>query len=142
MLVWENYIQQCFGMDSSAQPTRFVRTIFDYGTRQRRVVGGYVAQGVRLVFTHAELLVFKQFWDDIDSGADIFLTSYVIHADETPSKRVRFVKGYGLQELGADSYIVTTTIEIVTGDEHIAVSCTLVPSDILTPSETLVPCAS
>jgi len=139
MIYYKDYLDNCFTLNGSVEPTNFIRSRFDFGTRQRRVLKGYVFYGVRLVLEHYELMNFKTFWSDLGEGTDSFYSDAHIHGDTSYNKILRFTKGYSLKELGKMKYELICEVEMIsTGDT--AQRCPLVPLEWLVPTETLLPC--
>jgi len=139
VIYFEDYLDKGFILGLSQEPTNTIRSSFDYGVRQRRGVKGYPTHATKMVLSFLELETFKEMWDDLNDGNDKFYLSQNIHGDETINKEVRFTQGYSLQKIGASKYEIKAVLELIkTGVDP--TSCPLVPSDLLRPSDTLVPC--
>ena len=140
MIKYEDYLDRCFTLASSQQGVSFIRSQFDYGVRQRRAVRGYSTHNVRIVMRSMhEVQIFKQFWEDLNLGADKFLTDQVIHDDISREKTIRFTNVFSLQQMGADRFIVTCVVELVKSGIGVN-DCPLVPSNHLVPHDGLVLC--
>ena len=113
MLSYETYMRTSFNLGSGSVATNFIRSQFDYGTRQRRGVRGYDVFSVTLVLDQAEMINFKAFWTDLNYGNDKFITDEVINDDRTSSKTVRFTSGYQIAQIGANKFIVTVPLELI-----------------------------
>ncbi len=140
MLNYSDYMDKEFTLNSSQGTTRFIRSAFDYNTRQRRALKSYPSSGVRLILEYWELVNFETFWSDLNDGTDTFYTTQVIFGDSTPSKQIRFVTGYTLSQIGATKHELTCQVELVRNGDPLAQACPLTPTPILMPREGLTPC--
>ncbi len=102
-----------FNLGSGSAATNFIRSQFDYGTRQRRGVRGYDVFSVSLVLDQAETINFEDFWADLNFGNDKFYINEVINNDQTTAKIARFTSGYQIAQIGADKFIITVPIELI-----------------------------
>ena len=138
LVVYEDYMNGCFLLGRSQEGTSFIRSVFDFGVRQRRAVKGYVTYDVALVLEFYELREFQTLWVDLDEGANSFTYSGMIHGD-TSAKEVRFVSPYTVEELGGGLYRVGSVLEVVkSGDSLYA--CPLVPSNMVIAQDGVMPC--
>ncbi len=102
-----------FNLGTGSVATNFVRSQFDYGTRQRRGVRGYDVFSVTLVLDQAEMINFEDFWADLNFGNDKFYTNEVINNDQTTAKTARFTSGYQIAQIGANKFVITVPIELI-----------------------------
>lgn len=141
MIKYEDYLSNNFELSGSQEPTSFIRSQFDYGTRQRRAVRGYSTHDVKLTLEMYELQKFKQFWESLDFGTDIFLTDMVIHGDTTKGKQIRFKTSYSLSEWNQSGiYMLSAQVELIKTGTPIDESCPLIPQPYLYPEEGVIPC--
>ncbi len=125
MIIYETYMSTSFNLGSGSAATNFIRSQFDYGTRQRRGVRGYDVFGVKLVLDQKEMINFIHFWDMLNYGNDKFYTDEVINSDTTIAKTVRFTNGYQTAQIGADKFIITVPIELIqTGTQPVIINDT------------------
>lgn len=110
---YEDYVTECWTLSSAQAATNFIRSQFDYGTRQRRAVRGYDTQGVRIVLDSTQLTAWESFWLLLNDGTDKFYTDQVINGDTTTGKIARFMTGYTLSELGGDLFEVSVPVELI-----------------------------
>lgn len=113
MISYETYMNTSFNLGSGSASTDFIRSQFDYGTRQRRAVKGYPTFSAKLVLTQTEMNNWDTFWTALDYGTDKFTTDEVINNDDTTGKTVRFTSGYQVSQIGADKFIVTVPLELI-----------------------------
>lgn len=114
-----------FNLSSGSVATNFVRSQFDYGTRQRRGIRGYDTFSVKLVLDQTEMINFMHFWDMLNDGNDKFYTDEVINGDQTLGKTVRFISGYSADQIGNNKFIVTVPLELIlTGTQSVTISDT------------------
>lgn len=113
MIKWSDYLQKCFLLGRSENGEDFIRSRFDYYTRQRRAVRGYPVHHANMTLDDIQLTSFETFWNDLDEGTDIFLTDQVVHGDRTINKQIRFIKGYTLQEISYMRWRVSFSIELI-----------------------------
>ena len=113
MLSYETYMSTSFNLGSGVAATNFIRSQFDYGTRQRRAVRGYDVFSAKLVLDQAEMINFVDFWADLNYGNDKFYTNETINTDTTSSKTVRFTSGYEVSQIGANKFMITVPIELI-----------------------------
>lgn len=114
-----------FNLGSGSVATNFVRSQFDYGTRQRRGIRGYDVFSAKLVLTQVEMENFVHFWSLLNYGNDKFYIDQVINADTTTAKIVRFISGYEVSQIGANKFIVTVPLELIsTGTKTVTISDT------------------
>lgn len=138
MIKWENYITKSFMLNTSTEPTNFIRSQFDYGVRQRRALRSYPKYVGSVYLEWYDIADFKQFWTDTNEGTDIFNTDMLIHGDDTSNKEIRATAGYSMQELGCGRYKISFPIELVkTGT---LTECPLAPRNLLIIGQPLVPC--
>lgn len=102
-----------FNLHSGVKATNFIRSQFDYGTRQRRTVNGYDSYSVKLILSQSEMTDFERFWKALNDGNDKFYTDEVIGADTTVPKIARFTSGYEVSHLGANKFTVSVPIELI-----------------------------
>lgn len=141
MIKYEDYLDKCFELSSSKEASSFIRSQFDYGTRQRRGIRGYTTYNVILTLTFGELNRFKTFWNDLNLGTDIFLTDMVIHDDVTYDKQVRFSDSYTLNEWDSSGiWVLQCPLEIVRTGIPRWERCPLIPSNFLLPNDEIKPC--
>ena len=115
MISYSTYLSVSFTLNSGTITTPFIRSSFDFGVRQRRVVQGYDTFSVRLVLDedNGEMTEFRALWTALNNGTDKFLTDEVINSDETTAKTVRFISGYSISQIGANKFIVTVPLELI-----------------------------
>ena len=113
MLSYESYLTICWILSTNQASTNFIRSQFDYGTRQRRAVRGYDVKSVRLILNDTELTAWQTFWADLNYGTDKFTTDQAINGDTTTGKIARFTSGYTLAELGASQYEISVPVELI-----------------------------
>ena len=113
MIIYETYMNTSFNLGTGSVATNFIRSQFDYGTRQRRGVRGYDVFSVTLVLDQAEMINFADFWADLNYGNDKFVTNEVINNDQTTAKIARFTSGYQIAQIGANKFVVTVPIELI-----------------------------
>ena len=133
MIHYEDYLDICPKINTSVQPTNFIRSQFDYGVRQRKIVGGYVTYPFTLLLQGSGAHNFTRMWADLNDGTDSFYYNNPIHYDFTHNKEIRFTQSYTLTELGNYDYMLSCSIELITtGDKCPNV---VYPTNILTPVE-------
>lgn len=113
---YETYMSVSFNLGEGSSSTNFIRSQFDYNTRQRRAVKGYDTFNARLVLNedNGEITDFKSLWSALNYGNDKFTTDEVINDDITTGKIVRFTSGYKIsQQIGANKFIVTVPLELI-----------------------------
>lgn len=115
MVSYETYMSVHFSLGSGVISSNFIRSIFDYGVRQRRGVRGYDSFSARLVLDEdkGEKTEWLTFWNALNDGNDKFTTNEVINGDETTGKIVRFMGGYEISQIGANKFIVTVPLELI-----------------------------
>jgi len=113
MIHINDYLDNDFMLNSSQESTNFIRSRFDYGTRQRRGLKGYPKYNVKIILSLYELKSFKTMWDDLYDGTDTFYTDQTIRGEAGVNKIVRFITSYGLREIGGLKYEVSCIIEIL-----------------------------
>lgn len=115
MISYETYMSVHFTLGSGSASTDFIRSQFDYGTRQRRGIRGYDVFSVRLVLdeNNGELTGWLTFWDALNKGTDKFYTNEVINSDTTSAKIARFTSGYEIAQIGANKFIITVPLELI-----------------------------
>lgn len=138
MVHYDDYINKCFILNTSTEPTNFIRSDFDYGVRQRRAVKGYVKYGVKLVLGYDDLVSFQKLWSDLDEGTLGFYSNAMIHGDISLNKTIRFTSGYSLSELGNGRYALSTSIELL--KKGVFTCPNRVPQHFLHAEDGLVPC--
>ena len=141
MLKYEDYLSKYFELGSSVEGSSFIRSDFDYGTRQRRAVMSYASHSAQIMLDYGQLLAFKSFWEDLNMGTDIFLTDMVVHGDATLEKQIRFTAPYSVSEWDKDPiFVVKCQFEIIRSGTARADQCPLTPSNFLLPENDITPC--
>ena len=141
MISYETYMNASFNLGSGQASTNFIRSQFDYGTRQRRAVRGYDVFNCTLVLNNDEMGDFVHFWDLLNYGNDKFTTNQVINGDQTAGKTVRFTSGYNVDQIGSNKFVVTVPLELIsTGTQSVTVSDTGVTATftVNTPTVTVI----
>ena len=113
MISYETYMNTSFNLGSGTASTDFIRSEFDYGTRQRRATRGYDTFSVTLVLDSTEMDNWETFWVALDYGTDKFTTNEVVNNDQTTGKVCRFTSGYNVQQIGNSKFIVTVPLELI-----------------------------
>ena len=113
MISYETYMTVSFNLGAGKASTNFIRSQFDYGTRQRRAVRGFDTFGVRFCLTQTQMDEWTTFWDALNDGNDKFTTDEVINSDVTTGKIARFTSGYDVSQIGANKFIITVPLELI-----------------------------
>ena len=113
MITYETYMSVSFNLGSGRVSTDFIRSQFDYGTRQRRGVRGYDSFSATLVLTQSDMADWVNFWTALDYGTDKFYTDEVVNHDTTSAKICRFTSGYEVAQIGANKFVVTVPLELI-----------------------------
>ena len=145
MIKYEDYLDRCWFLNTSQASQDFIRSTFDYGTRQRRALRGYDVANMRLTMNWGELIQFKKFWLKLNYGTDKFKTDQPIFGDPTPNKTIRFITAYSITELSYRKFEVTCVVEIIKTsiiDDILNLTCPRKPHVGLTPMVGLTPCGS
>lgn len=134
MLNYSDYMGVSFNLGSGSSSTDFIRSQFDYGTRQRRGIRGYDAFGVTLVLNedNGEMSDWMNFWYALNYGNDKFYTGIVINGDQTTTKIARFTSGYEVSQIGANKFIVSVPLELISSPMtiiDIGVTATFIVND-------------
>ena len=140
MLKYEDYLNKCFLLGNSQNSTDFIRSVFDYGIRQRRALKGYSTHNFTLTVNLDQLRAFQRLWHDLGEGTDPFLTDKVIHGNINKDKTIRFTSGYSLEEVGYYTWRIKAQVELMAMGIDPATVCPLVPHYGLTIGSPLVPC--
>ena len=135
MVKYTDYMTTEPKLAGSQEPTNFIRSDFEFGSRQKRTLKNYATYQFVITITHLEMLRFKAMWIALNEGADIFSISSNIHGDLSDDKEVRFTQGFAMQEMGNYKYTISCTLEYISKGN----TTPLVPSELLTPSADLVP---
>ncbi len=113
-VIYETYNLPSFTLSTGTVSTNFIRSRFDYGTRQRRAVRGYDAYNVRVVIQSAvDLTSWELLWSDLNDGNDKFYTDETLNGDTSASKIVRFTSGYTIRDITVGKFEITIPIEII-----------------------------
>jgi len=145
MLRYEDYLDRCWFLNAGVASTDFIRSQFDFGTRQRRALRGYDNVGFRLIVGWGELIRFKTFWLDLNMGTEKFTTDQPIFGDPTKNKTVRFTSGYNLKELSYRRWEITGTVEIISttiNDDWLKDQCPRIPHVGFVPNAPVFPCGT
>ena len=113
MISYETYLSVSFNLSSGVASTNFIRSQFDYGTRQRRAVRGYDTYSAKLILTQSEMNSWETFWAALNYGNDKFTTNEVINNDSTTGKTVRFISGYEMSQIGDNKFMVSVPLELI-----------------------------
>jgi len=113
MIHISDYLDKDFMLNSSQEATNFIRSQFDYGTRQRRGLKGYPKYGVKMILSIGELKNFQRMWEVLYDGTDTFYVDQVIRGDTSLNKIVRFMQAPSIREIGNTKYEIISTIEIL-----------------------------
>ncbi len=142
MIKYEDYNLPCWLLNQGKAHQDFIRSDFDYNTRQRRALRGYDSIGVRLSLDLGQVIEFKKFWLATNYGTEKFLTDMLVFGDPTLNKTVRFTSSYNLSETSYNRYSITCTAEIVktTIESTLLDVCPLAPHNGLVPMTGLTPC--
>lgn len=115
MEAYETHMTASWTLGAGKASTNFIRSSFDYGTRQRRAARGYDTFNVRLVLDEGlgQETEWKALWAALNDGNDKFTTNEVINSDITTGKIARFISGYDIAQIGANKFIVTVPLELI-----------------------------
>lgn len=115
MLNYSDYMSVSFNLGSGSSSTDIIRSQFDYGTRQRRGIRGYDVFSATLVLNedNGEMSDWMNFWYALNYGNDKFNTAIVINGDQTTVKIARFTSGYEVSQIGANKFIVSVPLELI-----------------------------
>ena len=142
MLRFEDYTLPCalLSGSDSAEGSSFIRTQWDFGTRQRAVQRGYVTAQFNLLLTHPELISFKQFYSDLFNGSQAFNYSGSVHGNDNLNKIIRFTAPFLVSPVGNNIFKVSTAIEMINKGTPRSESCPKMPYNTLYPNDTNLPC--
>ena len=115
MIVYEDYGLPCNLLESnnSVAGNAHLRSKFSNMPTQRETYDGYTQSGFSINLTKDEVFEFKQFWYDLNNGADRFSADLMVHGNKNISKVLRFTDKYVLKNLGAYNFKITCAIEII-----------------------------
>ena len=142
MIKYEDYDLPCplLSNATSQEPLGFLRSNFEYNTRQRVTYKGYVKQNFSVICDYATTQRWQLLWNDLHNGADAFNANFMVHANDNINKVVRFIVPFSFTPLGRNIYRATTQIEVLSNGTSKADECPLYPYSILYTNDTLYPC--
>ena len=87
-------------------------TVFDYGSRTKRIAPEEYLISWSSVYNKTELQEFRDWYETIDYGVDSFEANWGYEGTSL-SNTFRFTEPYSVQSLGNNNYIIATTIELL-----------------------------
>lgn len=144
MINYSNYLSKSPTLNEGVIPNDMIRSVFDYGVRQRRGLKKYRVYSARLILRHSELQSFYMFVDSIKSYGNKFYFGATIMGDTNETKIVRQVGDIKITEIGNSKFevlfnieilsdvVVDTTVYIMTdgGDQIVSDSGSIIVADI------------
>ena len=141
-----------FNLGISYEADNRIRSQFDYGIRQRRGKRGLDKVELKFILDKKQLRKFKELWDYLQDGINIFGTSQEVHGIEATGAKheLRFISAYKIDTLMGTReglYDLSVQAEVLKiGNE--LYSCPLMPGAIVPykyldkKEDYLMPCTS
>ncbi len=142
MIKYEDYDLKCPLLSSakSDEADSFIRSTFEYLPRQRGTYTGTTKSSFAVVLKFDQVKRFKQFWLDLNNGADRFEADFIIHADDNVGKVLRFIAPPRFTGQGKNIYKIETVVEVLSFGTPKENVCPAYPYNTSYPSNTSYPC--